>query len=69
MKKLLPMSKSRKDFATISALGLSFCRHRTSKHYFSTALPKKHYNDTVHHLKIGSHTRVIFQGFTGRQVR
>ena len=36
---------------------------------FSTSSRPQDYSDTIPHLKIGSHTRVIFQGFTGRQVR
>ena len=35
---------------------------------FSTSSRRCSYIDTVDNLKIGAHTRVIFQGFTGRQV-
>lgn len=40
---------------------------RTRRVYFSTSSPRSSYQDTIQNLKIGSHTRVIFQGFTGRQ--
>lgn len=34
---------------------------------FSTTSRRSGYDDTIQNLKIGAHTRVIFQGFTGRQ--
>ncbi|KAE9376808.1 putative succinyl-CoA synthetase beta chain [Stipitochalara longipes BDJ] len=34
---------------------------------FSTSARRTSYEDTISNLKIGQHTRVIFQGFTGRQ--
>ncbi|PGH01353.1 succinyl-CoA synthetase alpha subunit [Blastomyces parvus] len=34
---------------------------------FSTSLRNGSYADTLPNLKIGAHTRVLFQGFTGRQ--
>jgi succinyl-CoA synthetase alpha subunit len=33
---------------------------------FSTSTRQNSYEDTVSNLKIGKHTRVIFQGFTGK---
>ncbi|KAJ6528747.1 succinyl-CoA ligase subunit alpha [Mycena vulgaris] len=35
--------------------------------HFSSSSPRSSYDDTLGNLKIGAHTRVIFQGFTGRQ--
>ena len=34
---------------------------------FATSCARRGYDSTVANLRIGAHTRVIFQGFTGRQ--
>jgi hypothetical protein len=43
--------------------GRPFMRNHVS---FSTSAPQNSYEDTISNLKIGDHTRVIFQGFTGK---
>ncbi|KDB20246.1 hypothetical protein H109_07783 [Trichophyton interdigitale MR816] len=43
-------------------------RHVYSSSPFSASTGSQSYQDTLPHLKIGSHTRVLFQGFTGKQV-
>ncbi len=40
---------------------------RITKVAFSTSLKRNGYEETIKNLKIGAHTRVIFQGFTGKQ--
>jgi succinyl-CoA synthetase alpha subunit len=41
--------------------------YRILRTAFSTSARRNGYDDTIQNLKIGSHTRVIFQGFTGKQ--
>jgi succinyl-CoA synthetase alpha subunit len=41
-------------------------RSTTCVKHFSTSARLNSYNDTISNLKIGTHTRVIFQGFTGK---
>jgi succinyl-CoA synthetase alpha subunit len=59
-----------------SGFSIRLC-HRASRSYvwlpiqqrsaFSSSSRHRSYADTIPNLKIGSHTRVIYQGFTGKQ--
>jgi hypothetical protein len=40
-------------------------RYSAFRKSFSTSTRRNGYEDTIGNLKIGEHTRVIFQGFTG----
>jgi hypothetical protein len=44
---------------------LHFSSVKRTEACFSTSARRCSYEDTIGNLKIGSHTRVIFQGFTG----
>lgn len=39
---------------------------RSTRRAFATSSVRSSYDDTVQNLRIGKHTRVIYQGFTGR---
>jgi succinyl-CoA synthetase alpha subunit len=43
------------------------CPNSRSIAQFSTSSTRRNYDETIQNLRIGSHTRVIFQGFTGKQ--
>lgn len=47
----------------------ALARSTPGKRAFSRSVRRNGYDDTIQNLKIGAHTRVIFQGFTGKQVR
>ena len=58
------------SFKSKSPFALSLLNYGllVKQRFLSTSRPLSAYSDTVSNLQIGEHTRVIFQGFTGRQV-
>jgi succinyl-CoA synthetase alpha subunit len=56
---------ARRHTQVLRALGRDGVLVRLSQ--FSTSSKYHAYADTIQNLKIGSHTRVLYQGFTGRQ--
>lgn len=55
--------------AVRASSAISKTSHRSfplTRRAFSSSKPARSYEDTVQNLRIGKHTRVIYQGFTGR---
>jgi hypothetical protein len=48
------------------SINASALRSRYCKQLFSSSSLRKSYGDTIKNLLIGSHTRVMYQGFTGK---
>lgn len=46
--------------------GIRFSRSAALRATFSSTSSRRSYDDTIQNLKIGQHTRVIFQGFTSQ---
>jgi hypothetical protein len=64
-----PLGRSTVSFWTVMIRQLARGRSpklRRLQVLFSTSARNGSYEDTISNLKIGTHTRVIFQGFTGR---
>src|SRR3954469_14117096 len=53
--------------AALSSVRLPRCKSDKSIAHFSSSSLRRRYEDTIPNLRIGRHTRVIFQGFTGKQ--
>ncbi|GME33992.1 Succinyl-synthetase alpha subunit [Neofusicoccum parvum] len=51
----------------VSSRSIRLSRSPALRAAFSSTPSRPSYEDTIQNLKIGRHTRVIFQGFTGRQ--
>lgn len=59
-------STIRSSRASILARSAANLPKSSSSRHFSSSSLRASYDDTVHNLKIGKHTRVMYQGFTGR---
>lgn len=55
----------RARWRTTALYSFGFCR--STRVAFSASSGQRSYADTISNLRIGPHTRVIYQGFTGRQ--
>ncbi|RMZ80289.1 hypothetical protein DV738_g2827, partial [Chaetothyriales sp. CBS 135597] len=69
MAKLILPRSSRQSLTGLTALRKRCSRGNRSGvvALFSTSARQNGYEDTINNIKIGKHTRVIYQGFTGRQ--
>ncbi|KAL6710080.1 hypothetical protein ACN47E_009871 [Coniothyrium glycines] len=60
------MFSQRVRYPSINLLRRSSHTQRLPQAAFSSSSKRNGYDDTIHNLKIGKDTRVIFQGFTGK---